>query len=110
MADFVFLFRGGLVPVEKREQCMKDWGEWMGKLGESGKLKGGDPFHPDGSKVVSGDGGVKDYDWHVDSNVGGYTVVEAADIDEAVELSKDCPHMFEDYGSGTVEVRVVMKM
>ena len=39
--------------------------------------------------------------------IGGYTIVEASDIDQAVELSKGCP-IFED--GGAVEVRPIMKM
>jgi hypothetical protein len=39
--------------------------------------------------------------------VGGYTLVQARDLDEAVELSKGCP-IFE--GEGVVEVRPIMQM
>ncbi len=39
--------------------------------------------------------------------VGGYTIVEARDIDQAVELSHGCPILD---GGGSVEVRPVMKM
>ena len=39
--------------------------------------------------------------------VGGYTLLEARDLDQAVELSKGCP-IFE--GEGTVEVRPIMQM
>jgi hypothetical protein len=39
--------------------------------------------------------------------VGGYTLIEATDLSEAVELSKDCP-IFEV--EGAVEVRPVMKL
>jgi len=39
--------------------------------------------------------------------VGGFTLVEARDIDQAVELSRGCP-IFE--GGGSVEVRPIMKM
>ena len=39
--------------------------------------------------------------------VGGYTLIEARDLDQAVELSKGCP-IFEREGS--VEVRPVMKI
>jgi hypothetical protein len=38
--------------------------------------------------------------------VGGYTLIEARDLDEAAELSKGCP-VFER--NGFVEVRPVMK-
>ena len=40
--------------------------------------------------------------------VGGYTLIEARDLDQAAELSKGCP-IFEVDG-GAVEVRPVMKM
>lgn len=39
--------------------------------------------------------------------VGGYTVIEARDLEEAVELSKGCP-IFD--GEGAVEIRPVMKL
>jgi hypothetical protein len=39
--------------------------------------------------------------------VGGYTLVEARDLEHAVELSKGCP-IFER--EGAVEVRPVMKI
>ena len=39
--------------------------------------------------------------------VGGFTLVEARDIDHAVELSRGCPILD---GGGSVEVRPVMKM
>jgi hypothetical protein len=39
--------------------------------------------------------------------VGGFFLVNAKDLDEAVEISKDCP----DYElGGSVQVRQVMKM
>jgi hypothetical protein len=39
--------------------------------------------------------------------VGGYTLIEARDLDQAVELSKGCPIFEVD---GAVEVRPVMKL
>ena len=39
--------------------------------------------------------------------VGGYTLIEARDLEQAVELSKGCP-IFEV--EGAVEVRPVLKM
>jgi hypothetical protein len=38
--------------------------------------------------------------------VGGYTLIEARDLEQAVELSKGCPILEVD---GAVEVRPVMK-
>jgi len=39
--------------------------------------------------------------------VGGFSIVEARDLDQAVELSRGCPVLD---GGGSVEVRAVMKM
>jgi len=39
--------------------------------------------------------------------VGGHTLIEARDLDQAVELSKGCPIFERD---GAVEVRPLMKM
>jgi hypothetical protein len=39
--------------------------------------------------------------------VGGYTLVEARDLEEAVDLSKGCPIFEVD---GGVEVRPIMKL
>jgi hypothetical protein len=38
---------------------------------------------------------------------GGYTLIEARDLDQAVELSKGCPILERD---GSVEVRPIQKM
>jgi hypothetical protein len=39
--------------------------------------------------------------------IGGYTLIEARDLDQAVELSKGCPIVQRE---GTVEVRPVIKL
>jgi len=36
--------------------------------------------------------------------LGGYYIIEAASYDQAIERSRDCPHL--EYG-GTIEVRQV---
>ena len=109
MAKFALLFIGGLVPDDKRDQNSKDWTAWMGKIGASGALKDGAPFGPVG-KVVAKSATPKDYDWHNDSNVGGYCIVEADNVDAAVALTDGCPQMDEAYGSGTIEVRELLAM
>jgi hypothetical protein len=79
---------------------------WFKELGAAGRLK--DPGHPLQStgKVVSGsDKVVKDGPYaEAKDVVGGYIIVEADDIVQAVELSKGCPIL--DAG-GSVEVRPV---
>src|ERR1700722_2135860 len=114
MEKFMYLFRGGVnhahnaADSEVAAQNMQKWMSWMGSLQQKGILAGGEPLQPTG-KVISGskkvvtDGpyaGVKEM-------VGGYLIVNANDINEAVEISKGCPIFEED---GHLEVRQVQKM
>jgi len=112
MSQFLYLYRGGRngnPSPEQAQQIMQKWMTWLKALGESGHLKDqGQPLEP-GGKVVKGksktitDGPFAE----AKDLVGGFTLVEAHDIDEAVELSKGCPILEED---GAVEVRPIMIM
>jgi len=96
--------RVGYGNVERRTK--ERWVAWFKELGASGHIK--DPGHPlEGTgKVVSGSQKiVKDGPYAGTKEVvGGYTIVTAKDIEEAVELSKGCPIL--EVG-GSVEVRPV---
>ncbi len=112
MSQFLYLYRGrpdGQPSPEEAQQIMQKWMTWLKGLGESGHLKDqGQPLEP-GGKVVKGkaktitDGPFAE----AKDIVGGYTLVEASDINQAVELSKGCPIL--EVG-GTVEVRPIMIM
>ena len=94
---------------EEIQAHMGRWGAWMGKLGEQGKLEGGEPLNADGRLVKSGGEVVTDGPFAEGSEVvGGYLVVKAADYNEAAEISKECP-IFE-YDDGTVEVRQIAEI
>jgi hypothetical protein len=81
----------------------------MKQLGEKGHLKDqGQPLERTGRLVKGKDKTVTDGPFaEAKDIVGGYTLIEASDLDQAVELSKGCP-IFEV--EGAVEVRPVMKM
>lgn len=104
MPKFVFAYHGGSMPEspEEGQKVMAAWGAWFENLGAAIA----DPGAPVGmSKTVSADG--------VADNGGanplsGYTVVEAADMDAAIEMAKGCPML--EGGSGTVEVAEVVEM
>ena len=98
----------GQTPEEIQEH-MGRWGAWMNKLGEQGKLEGGEPLAPGGKLVKSGGNVVTDGPFAEGSEVvGGYFVVKASDFEEAVNLSKECP-IFETE-TGTVEVRQIAQV
>lgn len=112
MSQFLYLYRGGRTTPpspDEAQRIMQKWMTWLKGLGESGNLKDqGQPLEPRG-KVVKGKAKtITDAPFaEAKDLVGGFTVVEARDINEAAELSKGCPILEED---GTVEVRPIMIM
>ena len=114
MARYMYLFRNDsadpmkeLSPEEKQAH-MEKWGAWMGELGQKGILEGGEPLSGEG-KQVNGTGKVVTDGPFVEGTevVGGYLIVNADNLDHAVELSKKCP-IFEN--DGKVEVRGIAEM
>ena len=101
---FVLLFHGGIVPQAESEKYIQAFSSWMGELAQKGILKGGLPLARSG-KIVS-QNAEESFQFSQDS-VSGYAEVEAASLDEAVEIAKGCPSIH--YG-GKVEVRDLMNM
>ena len=111
MNEYVFLYRGadrGGSP-EAMQQRMQKWMTWMKELGQQGHIKDrGQPLERTGKLVTGKHKTVTDGPFaEAKDVVGGYTLVEAVSLDQAVELSKGCP-IFEF--EGAVEVRPVMKL
>ncbi len=111
MKDFLYLFHGGMAVTatkEEREKNMQRWGAWIQQLSKAGKSKGGYPLET-GGKLVSGRNKLVTDGPFAESKevVGGYLIVSAKDLAEAVDLSKGCP-IFEE--GGAVEVRPIIEM
>ena len=108
--EFILLFRGtqwdrGLSP-EEIQNVMGQFMGWFERLREEGKLRAGQPLEREG-KMVSGKKGrtVADGPFAESKEaIGGYFLLQVADLDEAVEIAQQCPIL--EYGS-TVEVRPV---
>lgn len=81
---------------------MNAWFAWFGSLGD-GLIDGGKPIgsastiNSDGS-VVSGGGS---------NPVSGYSVIEAAGMDAAITLAKDCPVLTAVAGCAATRVPIV---
>jgi hypothetical protein len=104
------LFRGGEQggSPEQMQQHMQKWGAWMKELTQLGHFKSGEPLERTGKVVKGTRKAVTDGPFaEAKDLVGGFLLVSAKDLDEAVALSKGCP-IFEN--DGIVEVRPVMKM
>ena len=111
MSEYVFLYRGGESgpSPERAQQMMQKWMTWLKQLGEKGHIKDqGQPLERTGKLVKGKQKTVTDGPFaEAKDIVGGYTLIEARDLAQAVELSKGCPIFEVD---GAVEVRPVMKM
>jgi hypothetical protein len=109
MAKFMYLFRSNptayrSMSPEQMQQTMKKWMDWKDTLQRDGHVQQLGERLDAAGKVVRGkfktvtDGPyveVKDY-------IQGYMLLEAKDMDQALELAKGCPILESD---GTVEIR-----
>ena len=108
--EYMLLFRGkewynGLSP-EELQTSMSKFKAWFDRLGEQGKLKGGQPLVREG-KTVSGKNGriVADGPFAESKEaIGGYFLLAVNSLDAAVAIAKDCPGL--EHGM-SVEVRPV---
>jgi len=111
MSQFVYLYHGGETErsPERMQQMMQKWMSWLKELGDQGHLKDqGQPLERSGKIVKGKQKNVTDGPFAEAKDViGGFSIVEARDLDQAVQLSKGCP-IFEV--EGAVEVRPVMLM
>ena len=112
MHEYVFLYRGadrGGSP-EAMQQRMQKWMAWMKDLSDQGHMKDqGHPLERTGKLVKGRQKTVIDGPFvEAKDAIGGYTLIQARDIEQAVELSKGCPIF--DAETGTVEVRPVLKL
>jgi hypothetical protein len=114
MEKFMFIFQGGMPSSnqqspEQIQAHMGKWMAWIDKLSKEEKYVAGEPLLP-GGKLISGAGGKTVIDGPYTEGkevVGGFFIIKADDINEAVTISKDYPGF--EFG-GTVQVREVMKM
>jgi hypothetical protein len=108
MKQFLLLFRGeySKAPREDPEafkDMAKKWQDWIKKLSAEGKWVAAGTQLNQAGKVIKPDGLVTDGPYTETKEVlMSYCTIQADSIDEAVELSKDCPHL--SIG-GNVEIR-----
>ena len=93
-----------LSPEQMQAEIQK-WNNWIGGIAAQGKLISSEGLYPTG-KVVNGSQHVITDGPFVESKeiVGGYLMMHAANLEEAIEAAKGCP-VFET--EGRVEVRQV---
>ena len=108
MKEFMMLFRHD--PSEYTEPSaeeiqaeIKKWKDWIGAIAAQGKFVGTNQLDSEGSKVLKPGNVVTDGPYaEVKEILGGYIIVKAASMDEALEMGKGCPVL--GHG-GHVEIR-----
>ena len=112
MEKFMFIFQGNpATPQGSPEQMQAHMGKWMAwidKLTKEGRYEAGEPLLPGGKLVAGKNKTVTDGPYTEGKEVvGGFFLIKAKDINEAVEIAKDCP----DFELGaSVQVRQVLKI
>jgi hypothetical protein len=92
MAKFVFIYHAPPMPEdgpqpssEEMQGVMEAWTAWAGRVGD-GMVDFGNPLG-DGTRVTP------DGTSPSDRQVAGYSIIEAADKDAALELAQGHPHL-----------------
>ncbi|MFN0032708.1 MAG: YciI family protein [Flavobacteriales bacterium] len=114
MEKFMLLTRGGENHAHNATQSqaakdnMQAWVKWMGEMAQKGTLVSAEPLQPVGKQISGNQKLVTDGPFMESKEViGGYLVINASNIDEAVEIAKGCPIFSEN---GKIEVRPIQKM
>ena len=112
MNEYMLIFRhedGNKVASPHQIQLwMKQTMDWIGGIAAQNKFVQGNGLPFDDSRVVRHNGVVTNGPFgEIKETIGGYIVVKAGSVDEAVEFAKGCPVLQGD--GNTVEVRKISK-
>jgi hypothetical protein len=112
MDEFMLIFRhedGNKVASPEQIQIwMKQTMDWIGGIAAQNKFSGGNGLLFENAKVVRHNNVVTNGPFgEIKETIGGYIMVKANSVDEAVEFAKGCPVL---QGEGnSVEVRKIAK-
>lgn len=106
----MLIFKGGDTvwdskSTEEQQTHMQGWQQWIGSMAEQGKFIGGERLYPHGSTIHPGGSKVTDRPLaEAKELVGGYLLVKANSLEEAIDMAKGCPGL---QWESSVEVREV---
>ena len=112
MDEFILIFRHQdgekIASPEQIQVWMKQTMDWIGGIAAQNKFVEGKGLPFADAKVVGHNGLVTDGPFgEIKETIGGFIVVKADSVDEAIEFAKGCPIL---QGEGnTVEVRKIAK-
>ena len=95
-------------PTKKQmEAGMKPWRDYLGPLSKRGRLELSAPVQRKGKMVTPS--GTKDYKAQK-IDLGGYMIIKAKDMAEAVKIARSSPHAKTKMGPTTIREIVEMQM
>jgi len=104
MTKYLFVYHGGKQAESEAElaEVLDAWGAWFGSMGAA-VIDGGNPVGK--SSTIGSDGSVAE---NGGSNpTSGYSLIEAADLDDAVAKGRGCPILS---SGGSIELAEVIDM
>jgi hypothetical protein len=112
MTEFMMIFRHTpmadfQMSPEQMQESIKQWQDWMGGIAAQGKFVGTNQLGFEGKTLLPNKTVTDGPYAEVKEIVGGYVIVTANSIDEAINLAEGCPIL--SIG-GHVEVRDIMKL
>jgi hypothetical protein len=112
MNEFMMIFR--LTPnfevqisPEQMQADINQWQKWIGGIAAQGKFISMNRLSFEGKTLYANHAVSEGPYAEVKEIVGGYVLVKAKDIDEALKLAETCPILYIDSG-GHIEVREIM--
>lgn len=107
----IYETEGRKLPAQEQDQLMREYMAFTQDIVQAGKFKAGDPLEPTSTAttVRVRDGKTTTIDGpfaETREQLGGYYIVEANDLDEAVNIAARIPGA----RTGSIEVRPIMKM
>jgi hypothetical protein len=112
MTEFMMIFRNDYNPTikpspEQMQTSIKQWQDWIGSIAAQGKFISTNRLGFEGKTLKANNVIVDGPYAEIKEIVGGYILVKAASIEEAIQLAEGCPIL--NIG-GHVEVRNVLKV
>ena len=112
MNEFILIFRHQdghkVASPEQMQIWMKQTRDWIGGIAAQNKFVGGNGLPFDDARVVKHNNVVTNGPFgEIKETIGGYIIVKASSVDEAVVFAKGCPILQGDGNS--VEVRKIAK-
>jgi hypothetical protein len=111
MSQFMLFIRNGEEPnelsPEQIQQAIQRFSAWARKLREQGKLVAAEKLKDNEGLLLRTRSGQIVVDGpfaETKETIGGYFIVEAGNLEEAVELTKECPALS---SGGIVELREI---